>query len=208
MSPTSSTTTSTQTATSEPTPEPQAGGPGPFSREFLTLLEATDDGPTAAEAETFGPWEVHELGERFGVFREWDRTRLDAGLDPVPTGLFLSRYHALLCAAVLGGLYTDPVYRVEGEPTPRGYPLLALSGDRWVQPAGWVPWPEDRLAQALDVAAALVRTPQALASLLEAAGPTNLKLAMEVLHHRWQGQARHWRGRLQGPAGEAQSQES
>ncbi len=52
-----------------------------------------------------------------------------------------------------------------------GYPLVAVYGDQGPQVAGWLDRGEPRWAEGLHILEAIVRSPLALATLLEAAGP-------------------------------------
>jgi hypothetical protein len=157
--------------------ESGAGGAGPAPRPPLTLLTAealerlrrADEPPTAAEAELSGPWRVRALpgGAGFGVFRRGDQ---EAG-DP-PLGCFAGRHLALLAAAALPGLGRAAVFRVGPEAGVQGYPLLREG----VEVGALGVFLAD-LAPALDALEAVLRSPPALALLLEAAGPTALERA-------------------------------
>lgn len=155
--------------------EAGAGGAGPapplrvFTEEALERLRRADEPPTAAEAELSGPWRVCELPEGgvFGVFRRGDE---EAG-DP-PLGRFAGRHLALLAAAALPGLGRGSGYRVAPEAGAAGYPLLREGVE-----AGALGVFLADLAPALDVLEALLRSPPAMALLLEAAGPTALERA-------------------------------
>lgn len=156
--------------------EAGAGDNGParpplrvFTEEALERLRRTDEPPTAAEAELSGPWRVRELpgGDGFGVFRRGDE---EAG-DP-PLGRFAGRHLALLAAAALPGLGRASGFRVGPEGGDAGYPLLREG----VEVGALGVFLAD-LAPALDALEALLRSPPALALLLEAAGPTALERA-------------------------------
>ena len=157
--------------------DPGAGGAGPASRpplrvfpeEALERLRRADEPPTAAEAELSGPWRVRELpaGGDFGVFRRGDE---EAG-DP-PLARFGGRHLALLAAAALPGLGRATGFRVGPEAGEAGYPLLREG----IEVGALGVFLAD-LAPALDALEALLRSPPALALLLEAAGPTALERA-------------------------------
>lgn len=154
---------------------PAAGTPAPpppplkvFTEEALDRLRQRDEPPTAGEAELSGPWRIVRLPDGdFGVFRRADE---EAG-DP-PFCRFASRALALLATAALYGLGRGAVYRVAPEAGAIGFPLLREGSE-----AGALAVFLADLAPALDVLDALLRSPPALALLLEAAGPTALDRA-------------------------------
>jgi len=153
---------------------PGRGGPlRVFTEEALRRLSDYDEPPTAAEAELSGPWRVERLGHAFGVFQCGD----DAG-DP-PLGRFAARHLALLAAAALPGLGRASAFRVHPEAGEFGYPVLREGVE-----VGAVRIFLADLAPALDALETLLRSPAALAVLLEAAGPTALERAGRVLGQR------------------------
>ena len=157
--------------------DPGAGGAGRahrppvrvFTEEALERLRRGDEPPTAAEAELSGPWRVRRLpgNAGFGLFRRGDE---EAG-DP-PLARFAGRHLALLAAAALPGLGRASAFRVGPEAGEAGYPLLREGVE-----AGALGVFLAELAPALDALEAVVRSPAALALLLEAAGPTALERA-------------------------------
>lgn len=138
-----------------------------FTEEALERLRLGDEPPTAAEAELAGPWRVERLGSGWALFRRGDR---EAGEPPL--GRFADRHLALLAAAVLPGLGRACGFRVEPEAAEAGYPLRREG----IEAGALAVFLAD-LAPALDVVDALLRSPAALALLLEAAGPTALERA-------------------------------
>jgi hypothetical protein len=164
---------STQHGPEEPEKDPETptGGGEPlrvFTEEALARLRTRDEPPTAAEAELAGPWRVRQIARgAFGVYRRGDE---EAG-DP-PIGVFAGWHLALLVAAALPGLGRAAVFRVHPERGEEGYPLLREG----TEVGALDPFLAD-LAAALDALEALVRSPTALALVLEAAGPTALERA-------------------------------
>jgi hypothetical protein len=154
-------------------------------------------------------------GTGFALLREWEGIKDgDEGGDPagdVPFAVFRRRETALLAAAVLPATGREPLFRLDTEPDARGFPLRASGApcprqDRRLEGEGDVAGPppaappadpanlvghlrdfDEGLADALQVAAALVRSPVALARLLEAAGYVALEQAGRILdrnvHH-------------------------
>jgi hypothetical protein len=84
---------------------------------------------------------------------------------------------ALLAAAVLPGTGRDRLLRLEGEPTLAGYAVVLDDGT----PAGHLRLFDEPLLDALNVAVSLVRSPQSLAFLLEAAGGLALERCGAIL---------------------------
>ena len=114
----------------------------------------------------------------------------------LPYAVFRRRETALLAAAVLAATGREPLYRLATDPDGDGFPLLASPAARPVARARIVPRPalaaavdaaghlrdfDEDLAVALHLAAALVRSPTALARLLEAAGHVALEQAGRIL---------------------------
>jgi len=139
-----------------------------FTEEALSRLRLRDEAPTAAEADLAGPWRVSRLARGgFGVFRRGDE---EAG-DP-PLAVLSGRHLALLVAAALPGIGQSAVFRIHPEAGEAGYPLLRDGSE-----AGALVTFLGELAPALDALEAVLRSPAALALLLEAAGSAALERA-------------------------------
>ncbi|HEX4953256.1 MAG TPA: hypothetical protein VF017_07675 [Thermoanaerobaculia bacterium] len=139
-----------------------------FDPSYLARLESLDDPASAAPAELAGPWEVVALGQaEFGVFRGWESP--ESG--DLPHCIFDDPHLARLAAAMLPALSREPAFRLRADPTLEGYPV-----ERHGEVCGRTRiWDHD-LMQALSLAHELAQQPEALAKLLEAAGPTALEL--------------------------------
>lgn len=180
-----STATTTKTGrknTFEPnTFEPNAFEPNAFEPDFLRDLAQRGEVPTAPDAEMQGPWKVSPMsGKRFGVFRDWE----EEGTGDEPEAVFEHREHALLAAAVLPSTGREPLFDLDSEREPEGYAVDAVWGDRWVTTVGRLRCFHQDVTQALHVAESLIRSPVALANLLEAAGPSALELVGRILRRR------------------------
>ncbi|MDP9122097.1 MAG: hypothetical protein M3O15_12160 [Acidobacteriota bacterium] len=158
---------------------PEAGSSSPrnaFTDEFLGRLDTRTEPESASEADHAGPWAVQAFSregrESFAVLRAWES--LDRG--DRPFAVFSRRETALLAAAVLPGTGRDPHFRLGNEPEPHGFPVTSGGGVE-----GHLQEFDERLVDALHVAAALVRSPEALAKLLEAAGFVALEKAGRIL---------------------------
>jgi hypothetical protein len=169
--------------------------PNAFSPSFLHRIAERDEPPTAGEADMAGPWRVTAaLGvlprasslasavleiapERFGVFR--------LGESPArghrPAAVFGELWLAQLAAAVLPGTGRDAAFRMRRESGPGGFAVETGNGGEVI---GHLELFDERLIEALHVAESLVRSPEALASLLEAAGPVALERAGAILDER------------------------
>ena len=95
--------------------------------------------------------------------------------------VFRERWLALLAAAVLPGTGRDAELRLHKEAGPEGYAIETGNGGEL---AGHSELFDERLIEALHVVACLVRSPEGLANVLEAAGPLALDRAGAVLDER------------------------
>lgn len=157
-------------------PPPDPPSPNAFAEEFLRRLAEEDEPPFAEEADFAGPWRVLPAANgRFAVLRRWEAP--EAGDEP--HAVFDSYHLALLAAAVLPTLGAGPDLLLDGEAAEAGYPL-------WSGPkvAGHLRYFHVELVEALQLARALTASPEALATLLEAAGATALRHAGRVLRRR------------------------
>jgi hypothetical protein len=164
-----------------------------FTADFLNRLDESGEPDGAHEADVTGPWTIQPVSYRgsagFALLREWES--LEAG--DAPYAVFRRRETALLAAAVLPATGRELLLRLDTEPDADGFPLLACpaAGAARAAPAGIAADPaghlrdfDEGLAGALHVAAALVRSPTALARLLEAAGLVALEQAGRILDRR------------------------
>ncbi len=156
-----------------------------FAPQFLDWLEMADEPASAAEAEWAGEWKVYSFAEdRHLVLRGWQEASHDAAL-----GVFVERSLALLCAAVLP-LEARPTLFVVSPPDAEPGELGILVRDTYghgsapAGPVGQVRELSDHQLFALHLAGCLARSPSSLALLLEAAGPTALRLVGEILSRR------------------------
>ena len=151
-----------------------------FAEEFLRLFEQEDEPASAAEADAAGPWEVQpsptsDGRDAFGLWRQGERPEWG---DP-PAGLFRERSTALLAAAVRPLLGRDPFYELGRERSNGGFPLI-----RQGEAVGWIDLFDEDWAFGVNVLERFTRSPQALAALLEAAGPLALERAGRILQVR------------------------
>ena len=151
--------------------------PNIFLRDFLDRLGARLEPPAAAEAAVSGAWRVEEVRATFyAVFRP--ETPPARGYRP--SGVFTEPYHALLLAALLPGTGREPLFRLHPDPTPDGYAVESAGGEF----IGHLAVFDDKLIDALHVVECLLRSPEALANLLEAAGSVVLERAGAILMGR------------------------
>jgi hypothetical protein len=148
-----------------------------FSPSFLHRIGERDEPPTAGEADAAGPWRVLELpGRGFGLFR--------AGESPArghrPAAVLRQRWLALLAAAVFPGTGRDAAFRLQKDSGPEGFAVEDGSGEI----VGHLELFDPNLIEALHVAEGLLRSPETLAVLLEAAGQVALERAGAILDER------------------------
>ena len=149
-----------------------------FSPSFLHRIAQRDEPPTAGEADLAGPWRILEMpGKRFGVFRLGESPERGHR----PAAVFQERWLALLAAAVLPGTGRDAAFRLHKESGPGGFAIETGNGG---EPVGHSALFDERLIEALHVVERLVRSPEALAHVMEAAGPLALERAGAVLDER------------------------
>ncbi|MFL6233541.1 MAG: hypothetical protein ACJ76N_10445 [Thermoanaerobaculia bacterium] len=148
-----------------------------FSASFLHRFNQQDEPPTGGEADVAGPWHVEEIpGEGFGLFRAGES--LERGF--APYAVFRGRWLALLAAAVLPGTGRDAAFRLHKERGREGFAVESARGEI----VGRCELFDENLIQALHMAESLLRSPEGMASFLEAAGPVGLERAGAVLDSR------------------------
>ncbi|HZF07360.1 MAG TPA: hypothetical protein VFE33_01080 [Thermoanaerobaculia bacterium] len=141
-----------------------------FSPSYLALLRDRDDAVTAAEAELAGPWKIEPVPGRPGAFAIlplWE----DLAIGDPPVAVLWHLETARLLAVLLPAIDREPLFHLEEQAGAEGYPLVAVYGEQGPQVAGWLDRYEPRWAEGLHLLEAVVRSPWALATLLEAAGP-------------------------------------
>jgi hypothetical protein len=168
--------------------------PGVFSPEFLARLREQDGVITVTEAEFAGPWKTEPVPGRPGkvaVVREWES--LEAG--DAHRGVFTREELALLWTAALPLSGREELFYLEEDaatPEPggkgeAGYPVVAVEGERGPVVCGWLPLFEPGVIGTLHVLQGLVRSPLALAAVLEAAGAEALAQVDRLLGRRLGG---------------------
>jgi len=141
-----------------------------FSPTYLARLRERDDSLTAAEAELAGPWKIEPVPGRPGavaILRIWE----DLAVGDPPVGVLWHLETARLLSLLLPAIDREPLFYLQEEPTAEGVPWIAVYGEQGPQVAGWLDRCEPRWAEGLHLLEAIVRSPWALAALLEAAGP-------------------------------------
>jgi hypothetical protein len=152
-----------------------------FTPEFLQRIGERDEPLTAAEADVAGPWAVEKLpGVGWGLFR----TGEGAARQFRPHGVFRDRAVALLFAAVLPGTGRDKAFRLSKDAEGAGYAVEAgPEGDV----VGYLALFDETLVASAHAVECLVRQPESLANLLEAAGGLALERAGAILDARVAG---------------------
>jgi hypothetical protein len=172
---------------SSPTaPPPSApSSPSIFSPEFRAHLDERDEVSSSFASDRSGPWKTEPLPGRpgwAGVFRVWE----DPALGDVPRAVFEQEEDARLCAVALPLLgREEPAWLGEtvGE---GGFPLTVIDAERGPRVCGALAEYDPELAAGLHLLQGLVRSPVALAGVMEAAGPGALAQAGRILARRWE----------------------
>lgn len=155
-----------------------------FAEDFLARLDEADEPATAAEAEVAGLGALQPSAGGFAVFRQGETA--ERGHEAV--GVFRERWRALLVSALLAGTGRDPLVILQKDADPDGYPLLAgLDLDGRPDVVGHLRLFDEALTVAMHVGEALLRSPESLAALLEAAGKVGLERTGTILELRIPG---------------------
>lgn len=151
-----------------------------FSDEFLRHFQDEDEPPSAGEADVAGPWGVQPFPTTDGreSFALW---RLGESPDwgDTPAAQFRDRSTALLAAAIRPFLGRDPFYQLGKDRRNGGFPVM-----RHGEAAGWVDLFDEDWVFGVNILERFTRSPEALATLLEAAGPVALERAGRILRER------------------------
>jgi hypothetical protein len=149
-----------------------------FSAEFLERFPMEDEPSSSGEADAEGPWRVlpwptPDGREAYGLWRLGEEP--EAG-DP-PAAVFRERSSAMLAAIARPALGRDPFFRLGKERDQAGgFPLL-----RQGEAEGWLDLFDQDWAFGVGLLERLVRSPEALATVLEAAGSLALLRAGAIL---------------------------
>jgi hypothetical protein len=152
-----------------------------FTPEFLQRIGERDEPLTAGEADVAGPWTVEEMpGVGWGLFRAGEGQARGYR----PFGVFRERAVALLFAAVLPGTGRERAFRLRKEPERGGYGIELSPDGRMI---GFLALFDEPLVDAAHAVESLMRQPESLANLLEAAGGVALERAGAILEARVTG---------------------
>jgi hypothetical protein len=147
-----------------------------FLTDFLARLRERNEPSPVAEADVAGPWTVEEFRFTwYGVYRRGESSTRGH----LPTAVFADSSLALLAAAALPGTGRDALFHLQKDPTPDGY-ALESGGEVIAHLAHF----DEKLVDALHTLECLLRSPEALANLLEAAGSVALERAGAILGGR------------------------
>ena len=152
--------------------------PNVFDGAFLALLAERDEPDAAEEAEWAGPWRLERLREGgLGLFRLGE----SASRGGRPVAAFRQQSDALLTMAMIAAR-REPAYRLRPVSDGSGYELQSRAA--WGEAVGWLDVFDEDLATGLSWADALMRSPEALAFVLEACGKVILERAGAILQER------------------------
>ncbi|HET9209009.1 MAG TPA: hypothetical protein VFR03_01350 [Thermoanaerobaculia bacterium] len=160
--------------------DPTTLSPNAFEDGFLRRFRQEDEPASAAEADVAGPWRVEPAStsdgrEAFALWRLGEHPRYGDS----PSALFLDRSTALLAAAVRPFVGRESFYELGKDRWNGGFPLL-----RQGEAVGWIDLFDEDWAFGVNVLERFTRSPEAIAKLLEAAGPLALERAGRILRHR------------------------
>jgi hypothetical protein len=160
--------------------DPTTPSPNAFEDGFLRRFRREDEPPSAAEADVAGPWRVEPAStadgrEAFAVWRLGERPEYGDS----PSAVFLDRPTAMIAAAVRPFVGREAFYALGKERWNGGFPLL-----RQGEAMGWIDLFDEDWAFGINVLERFTRSPDAVARLLEAAGPLALERAGRILRHR------------------------
>ncbi|HYG65982.1 MAG TPA: hypothetical protein VEL74_25635 [Thermoanaerobaculia bacterium] len=152
--------------------------PNAFTASFLDRLAERDEGPTAPEADVAGPWRIEEVPcKGFGVFR--------VGESPArgfaPTVAFPSEWLALVAAGILPGTGREPMLILQKDRNPDGTFSVSLENGEVVGRSHLF---DEKMVDAMNVAIHLLRAPESLANVLDAAGLSPLERCGAILDER------------------------
>jgi hypothetical protein len=147
-----------------------------FEKEFLARLGERNEPSSAAEADVAGPWQIEELRYTcYGLYRRGE----SSARGHRPAAICKDRSLALLTAAALPGTGREALFHLQKDPTPEGYTLEA-GGELVAHLAHF----DEKLVDALHVLECVLRSPEAIAHILEAAGAVALERAGAILGGR------------------------
>jgi hypothetical protein len=152
--------------------------PNAFDLEFLERLLEMDEPPAAQEAEWAGPWLLDPSPDGdFAFYRLGE----SAKRGHQPWARFRNQSEAVIAMALLT-CRREAAYRLSPTREALGYPVRSRPG--WCETVAWLSVFDEEWVQGFSFLEALLRSPQALSYLLEAAGGTVLERAGAILEER------------------------
>lgn len=146
--------------------------PNAFSDSFLKVLRNQDEPFYAEEAELGGPWIVREKEGLFELFRSWER----AELGHEPEARVKVAEVALILTAALPALGRERLFKIRD--SAEGRQLLFMED----MEAGELRVFNSDLLTGAHFLASVARSPEALAALVQAAGPLTMEMVGQILH--------------------------
>jgi len=146
--------------------------PNAFSDSFLEALRNQDEPFYAEEAELGGPWVVREKEGLFEIFRSWEK----AELGHEPEARVKVSEVALILTAALPALGRERLFKIRD--SEEGRQILFVEN----MEAGEMRVFNSDLLTGAHFLACVARSPQALASLVQAAGPLTMEMVGQILH--------------------------
>lgn len=146
-----------------------------FTQDYLAAVREQDEPSTSREAETSGPFTLVEQNGLLALYRAWE----SAAVGDQPLALFRHRETALLFQALWPALGRNDLLRLRTEPSGQGFSL-----ETGGQIVGSLRSFDPEAVLGGNFLSYLARTPQSLALLVEAAGPTAQKHVGRLLGAR------------------------
>jgi hypothetical protein len=169
---------------SSPPPPPSSSPPSIFSPGFLARMQARDEAPTASAAELAGPWRTEPVPGRPGsaaVLRVWE----SGAEGDVPRAVFDEEETARLFAVALPLLGRGGLLYLGEEGGVQGFAAVTVDGEQGPRQCGALALYEPEALAAAGLLQELIRSPAALAEVVEVAGPGALVRVGRILARRF-----------------------
>lgn len=155
--------------------EASAGATNAFTQEYLDAIREDDEPTHAAEAEFGGPWHIVEREKDYALFREWEGP--EHGDEPFLVTPELTIAQIFQLALQISA--RPPLFEHGPDKQALGFPVF--SEGKAV--AHTQLFHEDAMPSA-HALSCIVRSPQALALLIEIAGPLTQEMVGRLLNQR------------------------
>jgi hypothetical protein len=152
-----------------------------FTLEYLEAIREEDEPPQSAEAEFVGPWRIVEREQGgFALYREWEGP--ERGDEPflVTPDLTIAQIFQL----ALQVSARQPLFQLGVDREALGFPVLSEA-----KAVAFTRLFHEDAIPAAHALSCIVRSPQALAALVEIAGPLTQEMVGRLLNRRLEADA-------------------